>query len=147
MLGASYSHFIPDAKLMFRNNGLPPVVGRFVSEPLELARLSSQWRRNEVGQNYELPIWVRVERAVFSNDKATFCFALEADVSARFEKPTIVAIYEYTKDAVNPFEVILYPERLETCRDTTHLRLAMNPSPGADGIQFSAFPRGDIPRM
>lgn len=147
-LGASYSHFIPDAKSLFRNNGQPLVVGKFVSVPLELARLTAQWRKDGLGRNEELPVWVHVEKSYFSAEKATFCFSLEADVSPLFPTPSTIAIYEYTKDAVNPFEVILYPSILQNhCRYATHLRLVMNPTPGADGIQFSAFPRGDVARM
>lgn len=147
-LGASYSHFIPDAKLMFRNTGQRPVIGKFASEPLELMRLSAQWRRNEVGQNNELPIWINVVDALFSTAKGAFVFSLEVDVSPRFEQPAVISIYEYTADAVNPFEIMIYPERLEEfCRHATHVRLVMNPTPGAEAIEFSAFPRGDVPRM
>lgn len=147
-LGASYSHFVPDAKLMFRNTGQPLVVGNFVSAPLELARLRAQWRVNEIGQHTELPVWINVTQSVFSRQDACYRFSLEAAVYASFAEPAIVALYEFTKYAVNPFEIIMTQMMLEDyARYATHLRLVMNTTPGADGIQFCAFPRGDTPRM
>lgn len=146
MLGASVSHFIPDAKSMFRNTGQPAVT-EYISPPLEMARLRSQWRANEYGHRVELPVWVNVATPallVFPS----YLFTLELDVTAAFTQPSLVALYDYNHAAVNPFELVMSENKqMETLPHATHIRLTFKASHGAPAIQFCAYPRGDVPRM
>jgi hypothetical protein len=145
-LAASISHFIPDAKLMFRNNGQPALTESFKSQPIELARLFAQWHVNEYGRQDEMRVWVNVERAHFNSLEVVYCFALEVDVRPSFSDPAVVAIYDYHGQE-NPFEITLMKTVLEEIRpNATVMRLAMTPTPDAPSIQFAAFPRGDTPR-
>lgn len=146
MLGASVSHFIPDAKSMFRNTGQPAVT-EYTSPPLEMARLQSQWRANEFGRRVELPVWVNVLTPALLVGPAYF-FALELDVTPAFTLPSMAAVYDYNYAAVNPFELVLTEEKMmDTCAHATHIRLTFKSSPGSPAIQFCALPRGDVPRM
>lgn len=146
MLGASVSHFIPDAKSMFRNTGQPAVT-EYTSPPLEMARLRAQWRSNPYGQHVELPVWVHVMTPAL-DVTAKYLFALELDVAAAFTNPSMVALYDYNHQAVNPFELTMTDVKLwETCTNATHIRLTFKASHGAPAIQFCAYPRGDVPRM